>query len=130
MTEGGPEERRPSPRGGRPGGEPRDEPGREPAMEPSAAAASEAAATVAAAAGDSQWRIAARLFRSDRLAMAGLIGLLALTVVAILAPVFAPHDPIVQTDIVRTSYLPPSAEHWLGTDQFGRDVLSRIIYGA
>src|SRR5690606_690651 len=44
--------------------------------------------------------------------------------------VFAPHDPIVQTDIVRTSYLPPSAEHWLGTDQFGRDVLSRIIYGA
>ena len=46
------------------------------------------------------------------------------------APLIAPYDPIAQQDIVRTGFLPPSLEHPLGTDRFGRDVLSRIIYGA
>ena len=40
----------------------------------------------------------------------------------------APYDPLAQS--LLNINLPPSAEHWLGTDQFGRDVLSRIIYGA
>ncbi|HEX7051242.1 MAG TPA: oligopeptide ABC transporter permease [Longimicrobiales bacterium] len=80
--------------------------------------------------GDSQWRIAARLFRRNRLAMAGLGALVILYFVALLAPLLAPYDPIAQGDIVRTGYLPPSAEYWLGTDQFGRDVLSRMIFGA
>ncbi|HEX7120222.1 MAG TPA: ABC transporter permease [Longimicrobiales bacterium] len=84
----------------------------------------------AAPGGDSQWRIAARLLRRDRLAMTGLaiIGLLYL--IALLAPLIAPYDPIAQQDIVRTGFLPPSAAHPLGTDRFGRDVLSRIIFGA
>jgi len=53
-----------------------------------------------------------------------------LYLVALLAPLIAPYDPIAQQDIVRTGFLPPSLEHPLGTDRFGRDVLSRIIYGA
>jgi peptide/nickel transport system permease protein len=83
-----------------------------------------------AARGDSQWRIAARLFRRNPLAMAGLAVVVGLYLVALLAPLLAPYDPIVQEDIVRTGYLPPSLAHPLGTDQFGRDVLSRILYGA
>ncbi len=82
------------------------------------------------AGGDSQWRIAARLLRRDRLAMTGLAIIVVLYLVALLAPLIAPYDPIVQRDIVRTGFLPPSLAHPLGTDRFGRDVLSRIIYGA
>ncbi|MBO9591208.1 ABC transporter permease [Devosia sp.] len=48
--------------------------------------------------------------------------------VAILAPVLAPYDPLAQS-MIKINRL-PSSENWLGTDQFGRDVLSRIIYGS
>ncbi|MER7003201.1 ABC transporter permease [Dactylosporangium sp. NPDC000555] len=54
--------------------------------------------------------------------------LLLLIVVAILAPVVAPHDPNAQDVLNRLR--PPSGEHLLGTDDYGRDVLSRIIFGA
>jgi peptide/nickel transport system permease protein len=47
--------------------------------------------------------------------------------IAIFAPLIAPYNPIAQS-LVRINQL-PSAQHWLGTDQFGRDVLSRMIYG-
>jgi peptide/nickel transport system permease protein len=82
------------------------------------------------AGGDSQWRIAARHFRRNRLALAGLVVVVVLYLVALLAPILAPYDPIEQRDIVRLGFLPPSSEYWLGTDRFGRDVLSRILYGA
>ena len=48
--------------------------------------------------------------------------------IAILAPVIAPYDPLAQSYLRINAY--PSGEHWLGTDQFGRDVLSRLIYGS
>jgi peptide/nickel transport system permease protein len=48
--------------------------------------------------------------------------------VAALAPVIAPYDPLMQSYLKINAY--PSSEHWLGTDQFGRDVLSRLIYGS
>jgi peptide/nickel transport system permease protein len=80
--------------------------------------------------GDSQWRIAARHFRKSKVALAGLFIIFLLYLVAILAPLLAPYDPIAQENVVQTSFLKPSAMHWLGTDRFGRDVLSRIIYGA
>lgn len=78
--------------------------------------------------GDSQWRIARRHFRRNRLAVAGLwvVGLLYL--VALLAPFLAPYDPIAQN--ITLGYAAPGSEHLLGTDRFGRDLLSRIIYGA
>ena len=83
-----------------------------------------------AAAGDSQWRIASRHFKKSKIALFGLVTLVLLYLLAILAPLLAPYDPIAQKDIVSTSYLSPNVQHWLGTDRFGRDILSRILYGA
>ncbi|MBV7482890.1 ABC transporter permease [Bordetella sp. BOR01] len=63
--------------------------------------------------------------------LAGWIGLgllLFITLVAVFAPWIAPHDPLEQSIVNRL--LPPSPEFLLGTDSYGRDVLSRIIYGA
>ena len=48
--------------------------------------------------------------------------------IAVFAPLIAPHDPLAQS--VRDRLAPPSAEHLLGTDDKGRDILSRVIYGA
>jgi len=48
--------------------------------------------------------------------------------IAIFAPMLAPYDPLAQSYLKINAY--PSAENWLGTDQFGRDVLSRLIYGS
>jgi peptide/nickel transport system permease protein len=60
--------------------------------------------------------------------VAGLALVALMVLVAVLAPVIAPHDPI-QQDL--TAILqPPSAQHWLGTDKVGRDVFSRLVYGA
>ncbi|TCR71406.1 ABC transporter permease [Rhizobium sp. BK376] len=49
-------------------------------------------------------------------------------VVAVLAPFIAPYDPLAQSFLAINKG--PSAQHWLGTDQFGRDVLSRMIFGS
>ena len=62
--------------------------------------------------------------------MFGVAVIALLAVVAVLAPLVAPYDPVAQGDLTTDAFLPPSPEHWLGTDQFGRDVLSRIIHGA
>jgi hypothetical protein len=51
-----------------------------------------------------------------------------LVFVAALAPILAPYDPIERELLKRDQ--PPSREHWMGTDRLGRDVLSRVIYGA
>jgi peptide/nickel transport system permease protein len=62
--------------------------------------------------------------------MAGLAILAALALVALAAPYVAPYDPRAQPDIVALKNLPPTLAHPLGTDQFSRDVLSRIIFGS
>jgi peptide/nickel transport system permease protein len=67
-------------------------------------------------------------FSHNRLAWVGLILLGLIISVAVLAPWLAPHDPLEQNIAVRLE--PPSAEYWLGTDTYGRDVLSRLIHGA
>jgi peptide/nickel transport system permease protein len=68
-------------------------------------------------------------FRQNRLALAGLGIVLLLVVVAAFAPWIATHDPYEQNLAQRL--LPPGAAgHWLGTDEFGRDIFSRIVYGA
>jgi len=70
------------------------------------------------------WRRLAR----RKSALFGLVVVLLVITVAILAPVLAPYDPAAQSwTAVRQ---PPSAQYWLGTDEAGRDILSRIIYGA
>ena len=67
-------------------------------------------------------------FSHNKLAWVGLVLLGAIVFVAVFAPWLAPHDPLEQNLVVRLE--PPSAEFWLGTDSYGRDVLSRLIYGA
>lgn len=71
---------------------------------------------------------AVRQFLANRAAVVGLGVLVLLTVVAALAPVLAPYDPT-KVDVVG-KLQPPSIDHLLGTDQFGRDVFSRLLYGS
>lgn len=68
-----------------------------------------------------------RAFRQPSLAIGGAL-VAVLVLAGLLAPLLAPHDPYAQ-DLV-SSLLPPSLDHPLGTDQFGRDVLARLLYGA
>jgi peptide/nickel transport system permease protein len=60
--------------------------------------------------------------------VAAVVTILVFALVAIFAPVIAPYDPLAQSFLAVNAY--PSMEHWLGTDQFGRDVLSRLVYGS
>ncbi|MFG1495354.1 nickel transporter permease [Saccharospirillum sp. HFRX-1] len=62
------------------------------------------------------------------LALIGLLIIIALLLVAALAPLIAPYSPIASDLGARLQ--PPSAAHWMGTDELGRDILSRIIYGS
>ncbi len=66
-------------------------------------------------------------FRANRLAMAGLIAVLLLIVAAVAAPLLAPQNPDAQDLAHRLAA--PSAAHWLGTDELGRDLFSRVLYG-
>lgn len=61
-------------------------------------------------------------------AAAGSVVVLFILAAALLAPLIAPYDPNLQETANRL--MPPSAAHWLGTDGFGRDILSRLVYGA
>ena len=67
-------------------------------------------------------------FMRRPIAAAGLGILVVMTAAAVLAPVLSPYDPSRIEPVMRL--LPPNAAHWFGTDQFGRDILSRVIYGA
>lgn len=78
--------------------------------------------------GSSLWRSAWRRLLRNRSAVAGGVLVLLLAAVAIAAPYLAPYDPLAPSLEDRLS--PPSVLHWLGTDDLGRDILSRIIYGA
>jgi ABC-type dipeptide/oligopeptide/nickel transport system permease subunit len=66
-------------------------------------------------------------FKRSRLALPGALVVLLFILVAVLAPVLAPNDPF-KNDLSKT-LLTPCAAHWLGTDELGRDILSRILYG-
>ena len=63
----------------------------------------------------------------NKMAILGLVILILLTLMAIFAPYIAPYD-YAQQDLAH-QFQAPSAEHWFGTDEFGRDVFSRIVYG-
>ncbi|OJA57808.1 D-ala-D-ala transporter subunit [Burkholderia ubonensis] len=70
-----------------------------------------------------------RRFAANPLNLFGLAILIALLAVAIVAPLITPHDPLRQ--VLADRLLPPgSPSHWLGTDQLGRDILSRLIGGS
>ena len=67
-------------------------------------------------------------FRKNRLALVGLALVLVLALAAALAPWLAPYDPTRQSLIEKRAY--PGAKYLLGADEFGRDILSRVIYGS
>ena len=74
------------------------------------------------------WRTAGGRLARNHVAMASLVFLLAMFAVAAFAPAIAPQDP--NRVSILYKHLPPSSEHLLGTDESGRDVLSRLIVGA
>ena len=76
----------------------------------------------------SYWKDAWRRLRKNKLAMGGLIFLIVLTLFAIFAPMLSPHS-VTGTDYPNQNKA-PSAEHWFGTDETGRDVFTRTWYGA
>ena len=83
---------------------------------------------VADASEENPWARAWRRLKRRKGAMVGLVIVVLLVLVAILAPWVAPYDPIATSwSLVRK---PPSWAHWLGTDEVGRDILSRVIWGA
>ncbi|WP_440589669.1 nickel transporter permease [Pelagibacterium mangrovi] len=67
-------------------------------------------------------------FFSNPLAVFGLAIVLVLSVMAIFAPWVATHNPLVQN--LSGALQPPSAQNWFGTDEYGRDIYSRIVYGS
>ena len=67
-------------------------------------------------------------FAQRKIAAFGLAFLIVVVVSAVLAPWLVPYDPLQIDAIARLA--PPSAEHWFGTDHAGRDLFSRVIYGA
>jgi ABC-type dipeptide/oligopeptide/nickel transport system permease subunit len=74
------------------------------------------------------WKAVWRQLKRNRLALLGLVIVVFFIAVALFAPLLAPHDPLAQS-IARAGE-PPGAQHLLGRDELGRDVLSRLIYGA
>jgi peptide/nickel transport system permease protein len=69
-----------------------------------------------------------RAFNNNKTSWVGLGLFLLVALAALFAPVLAPHDPLEQDILAKLR--PPTADHLLGTDSFGRDILSRLLYGA
>lgn len=95
--------------------------------------ASVAVTTKSSQASQSVWALAWRRFKKHKMAMASLVIIGLLILMAILAPWVSPYDPKAQPstgDLAAQYFNPPNAKHWLGTDDLGRDVLSRIIWGS
>lgn len=76
----------------------------------------------------SYWKDAWRRLRKNKLAMGGLVFLVILTLLAIFGPIFSPYE--VTATNLRSQNMAPSATHWFGTDEMGRDVFTRTWYGA
>jgi len=69
-----------------------------------------------------------RTFNANKSSWIGLVLLVVILLCAVFAPLLAPYDPLQQR--ILATLQGPSAAHWMGTDEFGRDILSRLLYGA
>ncbi|PLS16187.1 diguanylate cyclase [Bacillus sp. M6-12] len=76
----------------------------------------------------SYWQDSWRRLMKNKLAMAGLIFLIVLTIMAIIGPLISPHSAGDQSLLNQNK--PPSGDHWFGTDELGRDVFTRTWHGA
>jgi len=86
------------------------------------------AAAARAARHRSLWGDAARQFVKNRLAVAGMVVVVVFILAAAFGPYVAPYDFLAQD--ISGALQGPSAQHWLGTDELGRDIFSRLLYGA
>ena len=75
----------------------------------------------------SYWSISWNIFKKNKVAMACLGIVIILWLGDLFAPWIAPYDPDAQ--VLTERLMPPSAQHWFGTDDLGRDIFSRIVYG-
>jgi peptide/nickel transport system permease protein len=77
--------------------------------------------------GMSPWAIAKKKFKKSKLALFGLAIITILIIISFAAPLITPYE----RDVLDTSnaYQAPSKEHWLGTDDIGRDTFTRLVYG-
>jgi peptide/nickel transport system permease protein len=73
------------------------------------------------------WRRLGRLLLRQPQAQLGGLVMLAILVCAVIAPAIVPYDPVQVNAVIRLQ--PPSAAHWLGTDELGRDLFSRVLFG-
>lgn len=90
-------------------------------------------AVIKAEAGESPMKEAWKRFRRNKLAMIGLAMTITIILAAIFAGSLAPYDPMKQliwTEGAKAKLAAPSAEHIMGTDLYGRDIFSRVLYGA
>lgn len=76
---------------------------------------------------ESPWRLAFKRLRKNKLAMTGLFVLIFMFIFSFIGPLLSPYN-VIQTNILNANKA-PSAQHWLGTDSIGRDVLLRLMLG-
>ena len=74
-----------------------------------------------------QRKLTLKRFLSNRLAMTGFIVIVIITILGLLAPIISPYSPLEMNPEERL--IPPSGEHLMGTDNFGRDIFTRTLYG-
>lgn len=74
------------------------------------------------------WQDAWRRLKQNKLAMAGLVVISLIALLALIGPLFSPYS--YSDQVLADANLPPSAAHWFGTDNLGRDLFTRILYGA
>lgn len=75
-----------------------------------------------------QWQLVVFRFKKNKLAMAGLIILIALAVACLASPLYIDYARVT-TQRIRERFISPGSAFWFGTDQYGRDLFARIIYG-
>ncbi len=80
--------------------------------------------------GMGQWSLAAQAFRKNRIAVVGVMIVVAIYLIALVTPLIAPHDPATQGSLIASRLVRPGGDFPLGTDHLARDVFSRIMYGA
>ena len=79
----------------------------------------------------SQWAEVFRMLKKIKMAMLGLIILIILVLLALFADLIANMILLfIKTKILQKDLMPPNGKHWLGTDEFGRDIFARLIHGA
>ena len=78
----------------------------------------------------SQWAELWKNLKRNKMALFGLVILVIIVLLAIFADQIANYDQVVIKQNLRMRLKPPSAQHWLGTDEFGRDIFARLVHGA